>query len=133
MIWKKNERNITLNGHYFNHTIDADREELTRKNQLQIRRALRNDNGNYSCFVKNIAGENESTVLLIVLGMFCKCVTSFMRCILFYHKMFLTELWYDLPKLQLKYFYYHIKYYHIFALESYFLALGFFISDMNCF
>ena len=70
VVWRKDGTMIPK-GHYT--FLDTEVEDEIRKSSyLEIPTTLRNDTGNYSCFLKNIAGSDEAYVVVTILGKLTK-------------------------------------------------------------
>ena len=69
--WMKNGQEIGKNPHYNTSRFYGNGSNLIWYNDLKIENVKRNDTANYSCFLRNQAGTDIESVLLVVLG---KCL-----------------------------------------------------------
>ena len=76
VLWIKNNRQIHQNDHYYILEIPTSMV-YTWQSVLEIVNTWQNDTGNYSCFVRNVAGTNIANMLLNVFGMNFSCHITF--------------------------------------------------------
>ena len=68
VLWIKNIREIHQSDHYYI-SENPTSMQYTWQSVLHIASTWQNDTGNYSCFVRNVAGTNISNMTLNVFGM----------------------------------------------------------------
>ena len=67
VLWIKNRREIHKSDHYYI-SENPTSMQYKWKSALDIANTWQNDTGNYSCFVRNVAGSNICNMSLDVLG-----------------------------------------------------------------